>query len=153
MSNDFSQRLKKLRVFLELSQKEFSEMVDIPTPSYRKYEIGEREPLFTAVQKIVMHPRCKDYGHWLITGETQPLAGNVAPVENSTKSMVATDTANFEKSFIDEVTKTLQMFGYLDWITVNTDKIDFDACGKLLLKEVAPIIDSHYSTNSKNKAV
>jgi hypothetical protein len=40
------------------------------------------------------------------------------------------------------------MFCHLDWFVPNTDKVDFDDCGKIILKDLRPVIESRYQTTS-----
>ncbi|MCF2833273.1 hypothetical protein L1273_17675, partial [Pseudoalteromonas sp. DL2-H6] len=90
----------------------------------------------------------KEFSYWLITGEK--LEPSKQEISKQPLKMLTTEE-EFEEAFISESIKSLQMFGYLDWISINTDKIDFDACGKLFLKDLKPVIESHYS-NKKKKA-
>ncbi|TQF70470.1 helix-turn-helix domain-containing protein [Pseudoalteromonas luteoviolacea] len=140
MSNNFSARIKEIRSDLGLGQAKFAELLDIPFGSFRGYEDG-REPPFSVIEKIASHPSCKHYGYWLITGETQPHAGNIAPGDEiDTQSGLSEE--EFEKEFIDKSVGMILMFCHMGWFHVNKEKnIDIDDCGKLLLKEVKPLIN------------
>ncbi|KZN61538.1 helix-turn-helix transcriptional regulator [Pseudoalteromonas luteoviolacea] len=150
MSNSFNSRLKQLRLFLNLSQTKFAEMVEVPMGSYRRYE-EDRDAPSSVIAKIVSHPQCKVYGYWLITGETQPHAGNIAPGDEiDTQSELSEE--EFEKEFIDKSVGMILMFCHMGWFHVNKEKnIDIDDCGKLLLKEVKPLIDAKVNSTTNKK--
>ncbi|MBE0369239.1 helix-turn-helix domain-containing protein [Pseudoalteromonas aurantia] len=149
MSTEFSHRLKKIRVHFDKSQIEFAEFLDIPVPSYRKYESGDREPTLNVIQKVFSKKELKPHCHWLITGEEFTVDAELSSVNAHFKHI--TGKEEYEQAFINETVKSMQMFGYLDWIEINTDKIDLDACGKLLLKDLEPIIEGHYGSYKKSK--
>ena len=45
------------------------------------------------------------------------------------------------------------MFCHLDWFRPNKDKaVDFDDCGKLLLKDLKPVIAAKYSNKTDIKS-
>ncbi|TMO53842.1 helix-turn-helix transcriptional regulator [Pseudoalteromonas phenolica] len=152
MSNTFSHRLKEVRLFMGMNQIEFAKFVDIPVPSYRKYETGDREPLLNVIQKLISKEELKPHAYWLITGEKQE---EEKQLENPNKVAFKPlgTFESFEQAFVTETVKSIETFAYLDWINLNTDKIDLSACGKLLFKEVQPIIESYYSKTKKKEAV
>ena len=60
-------RIKELRKYLELSQKEFGDRIGVKQGSVAAYESGSRIPLDAIISSI-----CREFGvseHWLRTGE------------------------------------------------------------------------------------
>ena len=153
MSNDFSDRLKELRLFLGMNQKEFASFCDIPVPSYRKYESGDREPPLSVIQKFITLKEIKPHAYWLITGVKPEEEEKQLDNPNQVAFRPLGTFESFEQAFVTETVKSIETFAYLDWINLNTDKIDLSACGKLLFKEVQPIIESYYSKTKKKEAV
>ena len=88
---------------------------------------------------------------WLFTGEINPAAGQIAPGDSMSDQGLLNEE-EFEKQFIDTSIKSLMMFFHLDWFRVNPDKkIDINDCGKLLLKDLKPIIDARASKPSNSQ--
>ncbi|MEL0655781.1 helix-turn-helix transcriptional regulator [Pseudoalteromonas issachenkonii] len=154
MSNTIGLKIKTIRESLHLSQAKFCELLDIGLSGYKKYEAGISEPGAGNLEKIAKHPKTKMYFMWLFTGETNPSAGQIAPGDFMSDQGLLNEE-EFEKQFIDTSIKSLMMFFHLDWFRVNPDKkIDINDCGKLLLKDLKPIIDARASkpANSQKTA-
>jgi len=154
MSSKFSLRLKLIRESLNLSQAKFCDLLDIGLSAYKRYELGTNEPGSGPIEKIANNPQTKMYFMWLFTGETNPDAGQIAPGDVLESNNELTEE-EFEKQFIDTSIKSLMMFFHLDWFRVNPDKkIDINDCGKLLLKDLKPVIDARASkpVNSQKTA-
>jgi transcriptional regulator with XRE-family HTH domain len=153
MSNKFDEKIKLIRNYLGLSQAKFSELSDIPLGSYKNYENGTREISASALHKISNLPECKKFALWLMTDMTNSEMGQLAPNESieNKPSLQLIDHDEYQSQFIEQVQETLMMFGYLDWLLINTDKCDFEACGKLMLKELQPIINTRYSIQEKKQ--
>lgn len=49
---NLSERMRSLRKEKNLKQEELTELIGIPIRTYRRYEIGEREPTVSALWKI-----------------------------------------------------------------------------------------------------
>ena len=49
---NLSERMRSLRKGKNLKQEELTELIGIPIRTYRRYEIGEREPTVSALWKI-----------------------------------------------------------------------------------------------------
>ncbi|MBQ4836805.1 helix-turn-helix transcriptional regulator [Pseudoalteromonas luteoviolacea] len=152
MSNNFSSRLKTLRQHFGFSQANFAQLIEVPMGTYRRYE-DDRDTPFSVVEKVINRPEFKPYGYWLTTGETQPSVGNIAPGDEiDTHSELSEE--EFEKEFIDKSVGMILMFCHMGWFHVNKEKnIDIDDCGKLLLKEVKPLIDSKVTSAKATIAV
>ncbi|EHL9107048.1 TPA: helix-turn-helix domain-containing protein [Escherichia coli] len=74
-----SEKIKALREAEGLSQSKFSEIIELPLSTLKKYEGGNFEPGGTALLKITMHPTFQKYALWLMTDKTAPDAGQIAP--------------------------------------------------------------------------
>lgn len=146
-------KLKLIRESLHLTQAKFCEMLDLGLSGYKKYELGA-EPGGNAIKKIANHPKTKMYFMWLFTDETNPELGQIAPGDFISEQGLLNEE-EFEKQFIDTSVQSLMMFFHLDWFKVNPDKkIDINDCGKLLLKDLKPVIDARASkpANSQKTA-
>ncbi|EBS0893955.1 XRE family transcriptional regulator [Salmonella enterica subsp. enterica serovar Abaetetuba] len=75
----FSEKLKAIRKAEGLSQSQFSQLIDLPLPTVKKYESESYSPSIQNMMKITKHPQFKKYTLWLMTDETAPEAGQVAP--------------------------------------------------------------------------
>ena len=145
MSSHVGEKIKLIRSKLGLSQAKFCEMLDFGIGGLKKYEIGTSEPGYSVIEKLANHPETKMYIQWLLTGETNPAAGQYSPADQIVKSTSLSDE-EFEEQFVDVAAKSLLMFCHLDWFRPNKDKgVDFDDCGKLLLKDLKPVIASRYT--------
>ncbi|WP_024602866.1 helix-turn-helix transcriptional regulator [Pseudoalteromonas sp. TB41] len=154
MSTSLGDKIKLIRGTTGLNQIKFSELVGIGISSYKKYESGNRDVGAQSLLSIANHPQFKKYALWLITGETNPAAGQFAPGD-VIDELGLLNEEEFEEQFIDTSIKSLMMFFHLDWFRVNPDKkIDINDCGKLLLKDLKPIIDARASkpANSQKTA-
>lgn len=80
MSSIVAEKLRLIRESERLSQKEFCEVVGIPRGSYVQYEQGRSNPGLDATIKIFSHPRFRKYRDWFMFDETNPAAGQIAPV-------------------------------------------------------------------------
>ncbi|WP_288446462.1 helix-turn-helix transcriptional regulator [uncultured Serratia sp.] len=80
MSNTTHEKLKLMRESERLSQREFCEMTGVPHGSYAQYEQGRSKPGLDATIKIFSHPRFRKYRDWFMFDETNPAAGQIAPV-------------------------------------------------------------------------
>ena len=59
-----------------------------------------------------------------------------------------------EQEFVGKVTDALMMYHYFDWVKIDNEKMDFDAAGKYMLKQVGPLVGVESSIEKMlNKAV
>ncbi|MEQ3511975.1 helix-turn-helix transcriptional regulator [Pseudoalteromonas sp. BZB3] len=152
MSNDFSEKVKSIREYSRLSQQKFVDAVGIPLASYKRYETGATSPTASTLKAILEYKDYKKFTLWLMTGDTDPSSGQISPeTATNTQPQSLISREEFHDKFVSEVAESMKMFGYLGWIEVNTDKIDFEACGKLVFKEVEPIIEGHFGSSLKSK--
>ncbi|MGR6860841.1 helix-turn-helix domain-containing protein [Aliivibrio salmonicida] len=72
-------KIKAIRLAENISQDEFSKIVNISVGTIRNYEQGIREPKSEILIKITNHERFDKYAYWLLTGKTLPESGQVCP--------------------------------------------------------------------------
>ncbi|EHK2665054.1 helix-turn-helix transcriptional regulator [Salmonella enterica] len=75
----FSEKIRLIREAEGLSQRQFSQIIELPISTLRKYEIDSSIPTIQNLMKITKHPQFKKYTLWLMTDETAPEAGQIAP--------------------------------------------------------------------------
>lgn len=86
---DIGARLKRERVRLGLSQREFAAAVGMPLPSYRDYEGGKRIPGGEALRRLAQAGI--DAG-WLLTGQEPATGGRPLAVHESRASYGDTES-------------------------------------------------------------
>lgn len=67
MENLFRIRLKEIRYAYKLSGYAFAKKINMPQPSYLRYEVGERKPSAELIEKLVTI--CGVNAFWLFTGK------------------------------------------------------------------------------------
>lgn len=145
MSMSLGEKFKMIRAETGLNQLKFADMVGINISSYKKYETGHSEVGAQPILNVANHPDLKKYALWLVTGDTNPAAGQFAPGEESSNDHSLTDD-EYEEKFLKVVADTLIMFCVLDWFTPNKEKgISFDDCAKLLFKDLKPVISERFT--------
>ncbi|AZD52234.1 helix-turn-helix domain-containing protein [Pseudomonas chlororaphis] len=77
---DLAAKLKAIRAKEGVTQSEFCELVGFSISTYKKYESSLFEMGFTALSKVVNHPRFTKYTLWLMIEQTAPESGQVSPV-------------------------------------------------------------------------
>jgi transcriptional regulator with XRE-family HTH domain len=77
---DLAAKLKAIRAKEGVTQSEFCELVGFSISTYKKYESSLFEMGFTALSKVVNHPRFTKYTLWLMIEQTAPECGQVSPV-------------------------------------------------------------------------
>ncbi|PCH95368.1 MAG: hypothetical protein COB83_09000 [Gammaproteobacteria bacterium] len=143
MSITFGEKLKLIRSSTGLSQQKFADFVGLGISSYKKNEGGFTEVGLSTVHKISSHPELKKYALWLISGGTNPAAGQIAPGDAEAEKQVE-QQALVQKEFDQQVAKTIEdsilLFCHIGWFTPNPDKIDWNAVGPLILKDIKPLL-------------
>ena len=140
------EKLKKIRNAVDLSQPKFAELVDIPVSSYRRYEQNQSEILGGNLEKILSHPACQKYALWFMTGKSDPRVGQITPGDAEAEDQIQQQLLaqeEFDKQFMTIVEDLMIMFCTLGWFEVKftkEDKIDFDTCSSLILKDIKPIL-------------
>lgn len=95
-----SERLKKLRKALDLTQQEFADRLGIKRNTVAQYEIGRNEPIDAVIISI-----CREFDvneEWLRTGEGDmflPLDRN-ADIARLTKLLLNEESDSFKNRFI-----------------------------------------------------
>lgn len=77
---DLAAKLKAIRAKEGVTQSEFCQLVGFSISTYKKYESSLFEMGFTALSKVVNHPRFMKYTLWLMIEQTAPESGQVSPV-------------------------------------------------------------------------
>lgn len=151
MSTSLGDKIKLIRGTTGLNQIQFSELVGIGISSFKKYESGNRDVGAQSLLAIANHPQFKKYALWLVTGDTNPAAGQYAPGDITPESSSLSEE-EFEEQFIDVAVGSLMMFCHLDWFKPNKDKnVDFNDCGKILLKDLRPVIEARANNASSTQ--
>ncbi|QTL34286.1 helix-turn-helix domain-containing protein [Pseudoalteromonas viridis] len=142
MSNTFATRLKQLRINLGYSQVGFSEILDIPTASYRKYEKDVREPTLSVISKFFLHPATKDNALWLLTGERSlQNAAPQAPIEPP-----MTYHSDMEQSLITSIASSLEFIAHMKWFTPGS-QAGYQDYGHIILRDLKPLLQQGADTN------
>jgi len=103
-------RLKKIRKFLGLSQKDFANMLNIGLRTYQTYESGDRDPLYSVITKL------SEIGidiNWLISGEGSMLNKHlpdgitVKDIEEYQRISEKIDAQIKENALLDEKMRTI----------------------------------------------
>jgi transcriptional regulator with XRE-family HTH domain len=152
---NINEKIKSIRTELGLSQEKFAALVDIPFNSYRKYE-RDVEMNASTLQKIASAPECQKYVLWLVSNQTNAAAGQVAPGDSLPEVSLQKDglaQVEFDDKFVKTVGDSLLMFCHLDWFVPNADKVNFDDCGKIILKDVRSLIESRYQTQQQKSHI
>lgn len=76
---DLASKLKAIRAKEGVTQLEFCALVGFSISTYKKYESSLFEMGFTALSKVVNHPRFMKYTLWLMIEQTAPESGQVSP--------------------------------------------------------------------------
>lgn len=77
---DLAAKLKAMRLKEGLTQSEFCDLVGFSLSTYKKYESSLFEMGFSALSKVVNHPRFMKYTLWLMIEQIAPEIGQVSPV-------------------------------------------------------------------------
>lgn len=67
MNNNFTKKLKEIRNAYGLSGYSFAKKLNIPQPTYLRYESGEQKPSGKLIKALVLN--CNINAYWLFTGE------------------------------------------------------------------------------------
>ncbi|WP_299002358.1 helix-turn-helix transcriptional regulator [uncultured Shewanella sp.] len=156
MSTSLGDKVKKIRKNDGLTQLKFCEKVDMKLGTLKGYELNQSEVSSLSLIKIGSHPDYKKYALWLISDSTDPENGQIAPGDlepEQTKKAAQLKQEEYEAQAAKVITDALMMFCYLDWFTAHTDKMEFDDCAKLLLKDLQPVINQRFDTDQKIQAI
>ncbi|WP_337049230.1 helix-turn-helix transcriptional regulator [Serratia fonticola] len=78
-SRDFSEKLRLIRVAEGLTQRQFVDLVGIGLGTIKNYETHQAIAGGVIVERVLNVPRFQKYTLWLMTDQTAPAAGQVAP--------------------------------------------------------------------------
>jgi len=77
---DLATKLKAIRAKEGVTQSEFCDLVGLSLSTQKKYESGLFEMGFSALSKVLNHPRFTKYTLWLMVGQSAPEAGQISPL-------------------------------------------------------------------------
>lgn len=153
MSNSMREKFKLIRSAMDLNQTKFAELCGIPASTYRKYESGHSEVGAPAILAVANQPELKKFALWLITGETNPAAGQYAPGDQIVEEGILSDE-QFEHQAVEALAQSLLMFCHLGWFKPDEKKLDsafFDECATISLNSIKPLISARYDNNKEIK--
>ncbi|MFV0447632.1 MAG: helix-turn-helix domain-containing protein [Vibrio sp.] len=76
---EFGKKIKAIRIAEKLERQEMAQLVDISRGTLRDCEQCVSKPSAETLKKITKHERFKKYAFWLMTDETLPESGQIAP--------------------------------------------------------------------------
>ncbi|WP_299138138.1 helix-turn-helix domain-containing protein [uncultured Vibrio sp.] len=76
---NIGKKIKAIRIAEGLKREEISNLTSIPRGTVRNIEQGVGRPSSETLEKITKHERFKKYAFWLMTDETLPESGQIAP--------------------------------------------------------------------------
>lgn len=80
MSTDQSVKLKLIRDSERLKSKDVSDLIGVNYYTYFSWESGKSKMSMEGGMKMFKHPRFRKYRDWFMFDETDPEAGQIAPV-------------------------------------------------------------------------
>lgn len=98
MSISQSDKLKLIRDSERLKSKEVADLVGINYSTYHGYEVGKAKMSMEAGMMFFKHPRFRKYRDWFMFDETNPEAGQIAPVLSLSGQDGITSTQSEKKS-------------------------------------------------------
>lgn len=154
MSISFGEKLKLIRGTTELSQPKFAELIGIPHGTYKKHENGSSDVSAATLESIATNSLFAKYSLWLLTGETNIVAGQVAPGDPSPEiieQQIKQSTEEYEKEFKDQVEETIFMLCSMEWFKMAPD-VKLTDCSTIMLNKLQPIIDQHSTCSHKKSS-
>ena len=109
MNNLFRKRLKEIRNAFGLSGYSFAKKLNIPQPTYLRYETGEQKPSAKLIEALMLH--CNINIYWLYTGEGSMFFN---PEINSGARKNDTDIDKKLSSFGKRLSKLQEQHNFLD---------------------------------------
>lgn len=79
MSSDYQKKLRLIRKAEGLTQAVMAKETGISLSSIRNYETGGQDIGLTIIERVIQLPRFMKYTLWLMTDQTAPEAGQIAP--------------------------------------------------------------------------
>ncbi|MCF7495828.1 helix-turn-helix domain-containing protein [Vibrio sp. L5-1] len=76
---ELGKKIKAIRISEGVSQKEMSQMIDIPIGTLKNYEQERNAVHIEILMKITKNERFKKYAYWLTTDEVLPESGQISP--------------------------------------------------------------------------
>ncbi|MGV4052969.1 helix-turn-helix transcriptional regulator [Citrobacter freundii] len=79
MSTDYTTKLHEIRKAEGLTQKQFADMTGISLGTIKNYETGQHAATALTAERVLGVKSLQKYTLWLMTGNTAPEAGQIAP--------------------------------------------------------------------------
>lgn len=98
MSTNQSEKLKLIRESERLRVKEVADMIGVNYVTYHGYESGKARMSLDSATKLFKHPRFRKYRDWFMFDETNPEAGQIAPVLSLSGPDATTSTQSGQKN-------------------------------------------------------
>ncbi|MDK2595233.1 helix-turn-helix domain-containing protein [Pseudoalteromonas obscura] len=146
-------KLKQIRQKLGWTQSQLAEKIGVSLASIKSYETNANDIKFEIVRRLLQVEEVRPYALWFVTGSAYSFdqADPTTTEEEQQTNSAQMTTDEIEQSFVDGVTEALLMFTYFGWIKIDKDKIDFDACGKYVLKQVSPTVKATFQLQDIQK--
>ncbi|EJJ4275619.1 helix-turn-helix transcriptional regulator [Salmonella enterica] len=78
-SSDRGKKLRDIRKAENLTQRQFSDLIEIPLSTIRNYETGQFDVGLKVIDAVLEVERFEKYMMWLMKGKTAPELGQIAP--------------------------------------------------------------------------
>lgn len=77
--SSIGKKIRQVREAEGIGRTELSKMLDIPYETIKSYEMKGVQMTERNLTLFMSHPRFQKYTLWLMTGQTAPAAGQIAP--------------------------------------------------------------------------
>lgn len=79
MSTSYDEKLKAIRLSEGLTQSQLAELTGIGLSTIKNYETKLKEVGLTVIERVLAAPQLQKYTLWLMTDQTAPESGQIAP--------------------------------------------------------------------------
>lgn len=146
--------MQLIRKSAGLTQAQVAEKSGLSLSVLKKYETDVNQIGGGALLKWFSINEFAKYSSWFLTDHVRSDEVQVMPNSSTSNSAVSDENETlsqeeFDQEFVKTVADSLLMFCHLGWFEPNTDKVDFDDCGKLVLKDVTSLLNKmpHHQQN------
>ncbi|MBI6255767.1 helix-turn-helix domain-containing protein [Proteus mirabilis] len=124
MSSHYEKKLRMIRLSENLSQSAFAKLTGLNIGTIKNYELGKRGVGLGVIEQILKIKDFKKYTLWLMIGETNEKAGQVAPKEFIKLQNRMANTFKILGMSAEDVEE--QIINYIKDIPSNDDDIKED---------------------------
>ncbi len=138
--------MQLIRKSTGLTQAKVVEKSGLSLSVLKKYETDVNQIGGGALLKLFSIEEYEKYSLWFLTGKSAPDMGQIAPGDSEPEEheqQQALAQKEFDQQFMKKVEDSMLMFCHLGWFEpkfTKEDKIDFDTCSSLILKDVKPLL-------------